>query len=368
MTDLPRISIAEAARAAGARLEGDGALTFARLAAPADAGPDALVYAADAEALAQAAAGGARAALTGEGADWRAAGLAAALVSARPRYALAGLSALFDAARDAGPPGVDPLASVARGAAVDPTAAIGPFCVVAEGAVIGPGARLVAQVHVGRGATIGAGCLLHPGARIGWGVTLGARCIVHPNAVIGADGFSFVTPERGAAEAARAGEGVGEAVRNTRLARIHSLGAVRVGDDVEIGAGATVDRGTLTDTVIGDGAKIDNLVQIAHNVTVGRNAMLCAQAGVAGSTTLGDRVVLGGQAGVADHVRVGDDVVAGARSGIGADVAPRQVVLGAPALPRDETIQILLATRRLPRLARTVAAIKKRLSAIDPNG
>jgi UDP-3-O-[3-hydroxymyristoyl] glucosamine N-acyltransferase len=256
---------------------------------------------------------------------------------------------------------------VAPDAEIAADAVIGPLCVVAEGARIGPRVRLIAQVYVGPHAEIGADSLLHPGARVGPEVRIGARCILHPNAVVGADGFSFVTPQRGAAEAARAGEGVTDDTANTRLARIHALGSVRVGDDVEIGAGATVDRGTLADTVIGAGAKLDNLVQIGHNVTVGENVMLCAQSGVAGSSVIGDRAILGGQAGVADHVRVGADTVIGAKSGVGSDVGPRQVMLGAPAVPRDEFLQIVLGWRRLPRLIHAVAALKKRLSEPDGN-
>lgn len=186
--------------------------------------------------------------------------------------------------------------------------------------------------------------------RIADGVRIGARFIAQPNAVIGGDGFSFVTPEKGAVESAKATGAVALDALNTIHARIHSLGAVRIGDDVEVGAAACIDRGTLADTRIGNGAKIDNLVQIGHNVQVGDHCLLCSQVGIAGSAEIGDRVVLGGKVGVADHVDIGHDAVIAAASGVGASVKPRSVMMGAPAMPRDEWFRMMMAMRRLPRL------------------
>jgi UDP-3-O-[3-hydroxymyristoyl] glucosamine N-acyltransferase len=351
----------------GARVEGDAGLRVRRPAHPAEAGPDDLAIAMDAAHAAMLAQGRARAALMAEGADWRAAGLAAAILVARPRYALAQVTETF-APAPATAPGRHPSAAIAADAEIAPDAAIGPYCVIGAGARIGARTVLVAQASVGAGAEIGPDGLVHPGVRIGRGVRIGARAILHPNAVIGSDGFSFVTPAPGSVESVAATGRVAEDARNLRLARIHSLGGVEIGDDVEIGAGATVDAGTLSPTRIGAGTKIDNLVQIGHNVRIGAGCLICAQAGVAGSATLGDRVVLGGQSGVADHVTIGSDVVAGARSAIAANLADRAVVLGAPALPRDEALAIVMATRRLPKLVETVRALKKRLSASDPNG
>ena len=360
------LSLSRIASALGARFEGDGALMIARPAHPAEAGPDDLAVAMDAAHVAALAQGRARAALLKAGEDWRALGLVGAILVARPRYALAGLTQAF-AAPPSAPPGVHPSAVVAADAALGAGVAIGPLCVIGAGAVIGDGATLVAQVYVGEGARIGPDALIHPGVRVCAGVTIGARAILHPNAVIGSDGFSFVTPSPGSVESVEATGRVAEDARNLRWARIHALGAVSLGDDVEIGAGATIDSGTLADTRIGDGTKIDNLVQVGHNVRIGANCLLCAQVGVAGSAQIGDRVVLGGQSGVADHVRIGDDVVAGARSGVAGDAKPGSVLLGAPAIPRGEALAVMLAQRRLPGLVETVRALKKRLSAIDPS-
>lgn len=358
-------TLSAVAEASGLRLEGDGALAVARLSHPASAGPDDLAVAMDAAHAALLAKGRARAAVLAEGMDWRALGLDGALFVRRARYALSGLTGAF-AAPPAPPAGVHPTAVVAPDAEIAPDAAIGPLCVIGAGARIGAGAALVAQVFVGDRAQVGSGALLHPGVRIGHDVRLGARAIIQSNAVIGGDGFSFVTPERGAVESAKQTGAVAEDARNVTLARIHSLGAVTVGDDVEIGAGATIDRGTLADTVIGEGTKIDNLVQIGHNVRIGRSCLICGHVGVAGSTIIGDRVVLGGQVGIADHVTIGDDAVLAARSGVGSNVPAGAVMLGAPALKRDEAMRMMLAMRRLPRVIEDVRALKKRLSR-DPS-
>ena len=357
-------TVAEIAAALDARAEGLTELAMARPAHPAEAGAGDLAIAFDAAHQSRLAEGAARAAVLADGSDWRALGLEAAILVGRPRYALAGLTQAFAPPPET-PRGVHPSAVVAQDAEIAEGAAIGPFCVLGAGARIGARAVLAAHVTVGAGAEIGADGLLHEGVRIGRGVRIGARAIIHANAVIGADGFSFVTPQPGAVESVAATGRVAEDARNHRFARIHSLGAVRIGDDVEIGAGSTIDRGTLTDTRIGDGAKIDNLVQIGHNVSIGATCLLCAQVGVAGSARIGDRVVLGGKAGVADHVRIGSDTVVGAASGVAADAPDGSVLLGAPALPREEMLRIALGWRRLPRLIETVSALKKRLSAVE---
>ncbi len=359
-------TVREIAAALGMRVEGDAERRVRRPAHPAEAGPEDIALAMDGRHEGLLAAGRARVALLREGADWRALGLDAAIFAARPRWALAGLSARFAPPPDIGP-GIHALAVVDPAAEIGEGAAIGPFCVVAAGAAIGPGTVLRAQVFVGKGAEIGANGLLHPGVRVGAGVRIGARAVIHGNAVIGADGFSFVTPEPGAAESAARTGTVSEAARAQRLSKIHSLGAVAVGDDVEIGAGTCIDRGTLADTRIGSGTKIDNLVQIGHNARVGEGCLLCGQVGVAGSAVIGDRVVLGGQSGVADHVAIGADSVCGARSGVGSDLPAGSVVLGTPAMPRAEALQVMLSWKRLPALIARVRGIEKRLSATDAN-
>jgi len=200
------------------------------------------------------------------------------------------------------PAGVDRTAVVAPEARIDPSASVGPLCVVESRAVIGPGARLHALVYVGPGVEIGDDTVVHPHVSLRDGVRVGRRVIIHSGAVLGADGFGF-------------------AFDGTAHRKIPQVGGVLIEDDVEIGANTTIDRATFGDTIVGRGTKIDNLVQIGHNVVVGEHSLLVAQVGISGSSRLGRGVVLAGQVGVADHVTIGDGVIAGARSGIGASLA-----------------------------------------------
>jgi UDP-3-O-[3-hydroxymyristoyl] glucosamine N-acyltransferase len=297
-------SIREIAKALGAQAEGDLDLTVTGAADPAMAGPDDLALAMAEKYADGLARGRARAAILWPGADWRGVGLAAAIWVPRPRLAMAGLTALMDE----GPriaPGIHPLAVVDPAAQIGPGAAIGPFVTIGAGVEIGPGARIASHVSIAEGARIGAAALILQGVRIGARVRIGDRFFAQPGAVIGADGFSFVTPEKSGVEAVRETLGAQGAVTEQSWVRIHSLGSVVIGDDVEVGANACIDRGTIRDTVIGSGTKTDNLVHIGHNVSVGRDCLLCGQVGIAGSARIGDRVVLAGQCGVNDNIFVG---------------------------------------------------------------
>jgi UDP-3-O-[3-hydroxymyristoyl] glucosamine N-acyltransferase len=351
------ITIAELAQALDAEAAGDTALVVTGAAEPSTAGAGEIALAmqpAFAEDLSK---GAARAAILWPGADWRALGLAAAILVRRPRYALAGITRVFD--RPLGlEPGIHPTAVIDPTAYIGQGAAIGAFTVIGAGARIGPGARILSHVSVGADAVIGRDVLLHAGVRIGARVTIGDRFIAQPGAVIGADGFSFVTPQPGLVEEARA-TGVIESREQAAYVRINSLGAVRIGDDVEVGANSCIDRGTIADTVIGTGTKIDNLVQIGHNVRIGETCLICGQAGVAGSTVIGDRVVIGGAASVADHLRIGSNVVITGRSGVASHVPDNRIMAGYPAVRMDQHVEIYKLLRRLPRLAARLESAQK---------
>lgn len=336
------------AEALGAAPLGDGAFKVDRPAHPAEAGAGDLAIAMDPSYADALRASPARAALVWEGADLADLGLVAAVAITRPRVGMSGITTIFAHAPDLAD-GIHPSAVIAPDAEIGAGAAIGPFAVIGARARIGAGARICSHVSIGADAAIGVDALIHAGVRIGARVTIGDRPIIHANAVIGADGFSFVTPEKSTVENAKETGGVAEA-RNSVWMRIHSLGAVTLGSDVEIGANTTIDRGTLHDTTVGTGTKIDNQVQIGHNVKIGASCLLCAQVGIAGSAVIGDRVVLGGKVGVADHVTIGSDVVVAASSGVASKVAPRSVMMGSPAIARDEYMKMMMAMRRLPRL------------------
>ncbi|MBB4265530.1 UDP-3-O-(3-hydroxymyristoyl)glucosamine N-acyltransferase [Roseospira visakhapatnamensis] len=287
----------------------------------------------------------------------------AVLAVGRPRVAMAQVTGAF-AATPGVPPGVHPSAVIEDDVTLGEDVAIGPFVHVAAGARIGDHTVLCSHVSVGARASIGPHSLIHAGARIGGGCTLGARVIIHHNASIGADGFSFVTPEKGSVETAKETGRV--QATNVGLMRVHSLGAVTLGDHVEVGACACIDRGTLTDTRVGDHTKIDDLVLIGHNVRVGSHCMLCGQVGIAGSAVVGDRVVLAGQVGVADHVSIGDDAVVAAGGGVGTDLQGRAVYAGTPAIEREQAFETWMMTRRLKALFRDVRTLKAAVKTLDP--
>jgi UDP-3-O-[3-hydroxymyristoyl] glucosamine N-acyltransferase len=194
--------------------------------------------------------------------------------------------------------------------------------------------------------------------RIGARVRIGDRFIAQPGAVIGGDGFSYVTPQPGVVDEAREGAAVSAAERQGYV-RINSLGAVSIGHDVEVGANATIDRGTIADTVIGDGTKVDNLVMVGHNVRVGRGCLLCGHTGIAGSAVIGDFCVLGGRASIADHARLGRAVVVTGNAAVSGHVPDGRIMMGYPGVRRDEFMAMFRALRRLPRfMARQEAAQK----------
>ena len=356
-------TIRDLAAALGAEAVGNLDLTILRASEPQSAGPQDLALATNpayADGLAK---GKAKAALLWPGADWLGLGLEAAIFAPRSRLAMAGLSRMLDAGPEIAP-GVHALTDIHPTAMIGEGASIAAFVVIGRNVTIGPGARIASHVSVSEGATIGCDALLMQGVKIGSHVTIGDRFIGQPGCVIGGDGFSFVTPEKSGVEEIRATLGHREEIREQAWTRIHSLGAVTLGDDVEVGANATIDKGTIRDTIIGRGTKIDNLVHLGHNVQVGEDCLICGQVGVAGSTRIGNRVVLAGQCGVSDNIFVGDDVIAGGSTKIFTNVPAGRVILGNPAVKMETQVEINKALRRLPRLAATVAELQKTVSKL----
>ncbi len=366
-TPITSHTIEDIARSLGARAEGDVAIAVDGAAEPASAGPAQLALAMDPKYAAGLAQGAARAAVLWEGADWRALGLQAAIFVARPRLAMAGLSRAFDPGPDIAA-GVHPSAVIDPSARIGAAAAIGPFVVIGRDVVIGTRARIASHVSIAEGARIGADALILQGARIGARVEIGDRFICHPGAVVGADGFSFVTPEKSGVEQIRETLGERATLDPQSWIRIHSLGTVEIGDDVELGANATIDRGTVRATSVGSGTKMDNLVHIGHNVQVGRDCLLCGQVGIAGSSRIGDRVVLAGQCGVSDNIFVGDDVIAGGATKIFTNAPAGRVLLGSPALKMETHVEAWKNIRRLGRLFTQVAELREIVTKLGQKG
>ncbi len=268
-----------------------------------------------------------------------------ALAVGNPRYAFAQALRLFNEQPYAAG-GVSDRAVVEPGVTIGADPTVHPFVVIGAGAVIGDRVTLHAGVSVEADAVIGNDCILYANVTVRTGVRIGDRVILHPGAVIGSDGFSFVTD-------------------GGKHHKIPQVGGVIIEDDVEIGANTTVDRATLGNTVIRKGTKIDNQVQIAHNVTIGEHCLMAAQTGVAGSSSLGQYVVLGGQAGVADHIRVGDRVMAGGGSAITRDVEAGQVVAGHNAMPLRDWLKVQVMLPKLPDLKRQIAQLLQRISELE---
>lgn len=358
-------TIEEIAKALGAKALGALDVEITGAAEPADAGPGDLALAMSEKYAGGLAKGQARAAILWEGADYRALGLEAAIIPARPRYAMAGLTAALDAGHGY-TSGIHPTAIVDEGAELGADVSVGAYAVIGAGARIGAGSVIGPQAYVGINSEIGEGATLHVGVRIGPRVRIGARFMAHAGACIGMDGFSFVTPEVNAVEQARASLGT-EATdaKAQSWVRIHSLGAVVVDDDVEIGCNTCIDAGTIRPTRIGAGTKIDNLVHVAHNVVVGRDCLFAAMVGIAGSSTIGNSVVFGGQVGVTDNTTVGDGVVGGGAAVILSKVPAGRVVLGYPAVKMDTHVDMYKAQRRLPRMMEEFAEMKTRLAALE---
>jgi UDP-3-O-[3-hydroxymyristoyl] glucosamine N-acyltransferase len=269
------------------------------------------------------------------------------LYVANPSLALAQVCARIEQSLWPKPPaGIHATAVIATDARIDPTAYIGPLCVVESGAAVGPRSVLDGSVHVGRGARIGEDCWLMPRVVLGAGCQLGRRVRLQPGVILGSDGFGY------------------EFVSG-RHEKVPQIGVVVVEDDVEIGANSTIDRARFGRTIIGEGTKIDNLVQVAHNVVVGKHCILCAQVGISGSTTLEDYVILGGQAGIGGHITLGKGTKAGGQSGIAFDTEPGSYLNGTPAIPYMLERRLQVLHQRLPDLFKRVDELEKRLSQPD---
>ncbi len=251
---------------------------------------------------------------------------AVAIVTARPYEAWARVAALFHPPAPA-QPGVHPSAVIAEGASVDPTAEIGPLAVIETGAEIGPRCRIGPAAVIGRGVVIGPDCRIGAHASLSHAI-LGARVYVYPGARLGQEGFGFATTKTG-------------------FLSVPQLGRVILEDDVEVGANTTIDRGSTRDTIIGAGSRLDNLVQIGHNVVLGRNCVVVAQTGIAGSTELGDFVQVGGQAGISGHLRIGRGARIGAQAGVISDVPAGAAMWGTPADLKVVTLRQVATLKRL---------------------
>ncbi len=263
-----------------------------------------------------------------------------------PSLAFAKLAAVLFPAAQQHPRGISPKAVLGKRVRLGKGVAIQPFVVIEEDVVIGDRSVIYAGSYVGRQARIGNDCLIYPNVSIRERVEMGHRVIIHSGTVIGSDGFGFATVK-----------GVHH--------KIPQVGMVVIEDDVEIGANVTIDRARFGKTVVGKGTKIDNLVQIAHNVVLGSGCILVAQSGISGSTILGNNVVLAGQAGIVGHITIGDNVIVGAQAGVSKSVPANTSVWGYPAKPLAKAKRINAVLQRLPELYKTIDEMRRRIEDLE---
>jgi UDP-3-O-[3-hydroxymyristoyl] glucosamine N-acyltransferase len=246
-----------------------------------------------------------------------------------PYFALAKIMTRWFSARPT-PKGVSAKASIAASARLGTNVAVGPFATIGENVVLGNNVTVFQGVSIEVGSNIGDDCIIYPNVVIYDGTRIGRRCIIHAGVVIGSDGYGF-------------------ALNEGKHHKIPQIGIVRIEDDVEIGAGTTIDRAALGETVIGEGTKIDNLVQIGHNVKIGKHCLLVSQVGIAGSTELGDYVAVAGQSGFSGHLKIGHRVQVAAKSAVLEDVPDDAKVMGSPAMPFKEFARRQAVVKRLAR-------------------
>ena len=242
--------------------------------------------------------------------------------------------------------GISKNATVEAGADVSPEAVVYPGVHVCRGARVEKQTVLYPGVFIGRDAVVGEASILYPGVTVYRRCRIGRRVVLHAGVVVGSDGFGFALPGR-------------------ENRKIPQVGYVQIDDDVEIGANTTIDRGALGRTWIQRGVKIDNLVQIAHNVVIGEYSIIVAQVGISGSAQLGKGVVIGGQAGIVGHIRIGDGVMAAARSGVHKDIPPGQIVAGSPHMPHREWLKMEACLPKLPEMREALAALQRRVAVLE---
>lgn len=268
------------------------------------------------------------------------------IVTEEPSLAFAKIVSWLAPCQIQHPKGIHPTALIGKGVFLGKEIALGPYVVVGDNVSIGDRTIVYSGSFIGDDTKIGADTLIYPNVSVRERISIGSRVIIHSGTVIGSDGFGFVSVDG-------------------RHHKIPQTGTVEIGDDVEIGANVTIDRARFDKTIVGKGTKIDNLVQIAHNVIIGENTLIISQVGISGSTVIGNNAVLAGQAGFVGHITIGDGAIIAAQAGVTKSVSANTFVSGYPARPHSEAKKVNACLQRLPRLYEEVSALKKRLAELE---
>ena len=348
----------EIAEALGCEYDGNADLEFSAPAEPRLASSNEIAMALEPNYIQQLKTTKARAAIVPFGFNWEKIGLDGVIFALKPKQTLLHLTNFFAVLIDIDE-GVHPSCLISENTLIGKGSKVGAFVSIGKNCSIGENVQIDSHTSIGNSVTIGENCIIHSGVRIGTRSKIGDRVIIHQNVVISSDGFSFIPI--GEKEEYQVNEN--DSLKNfSEHGRVASLGAVIIKNDVEIGANSCLDRGTIKDTIIGRGTKIDNLVHIGHNVSIGENCLICGQVGIAGSTVVEDRVIMGGQVGVADNLKIGHDTVLAGKTGVSANVPSNQFMMGSPAMKMETNVQAYKAFRRLPRLNKKIRDLEKLVS------
>lgn len=338
-----QMTLSQVADLTGGKLEGDGSVEITGLNGIEEAEPGDLVFVRDARYATKLSNTLASAVLIAELPEDCP---IPAVIVPNPDVAFLMMLQHFGSAQAGHPTGRHPHAHVASSAYIGANVAMGPGVCIEEDAVVGDNTVLYANVYIGRGTQIGSDCVLYPNVVVREGCTVGDRCIFHSGAMIGSDGFGFV-PAGG------------------QWIKVPQIGRVVIGDDVEIGSATCVDRATFGETRIGQGTKIDNLVQVGHNAKIGEHCAIAGCAGIAGSARIGNGVRIGASAGVVGHIDVCDGVTIATLAGVTESVAPGRTVSGFPAIDHKEQLRVMVAQRRLPEMLRRMKSLERKLEALE---
>ncbi len=343
-------TLAQLAERLGATVDGDGSVTITGVAAIESAGSGQLSFLANKKYSDHLKTTGASAVIVAPDLFGvpraRVAQNTSLLIHANPYYTFLQTLALFHPKPPSPPPGVDETARIGHKVKLGDRVYVGPNCVIDDGAELQDGAIILAGTFIGANSVIGAESVIGPHVTVVQGCAVGKRVRIHPGTIIGSDGFGYA-PVQGKHE------------------KIPQVGSVTIGDDVEIGACCAIDRATMGQTVIGRGTKIDNLVQIAHNVQIGEDCIIVAQVGISGSTKFGHHVTLAGQVGVAGHLVIGDNVTVGAQSGIGQNLPSGTMWFGSPAYEMSHQLRVIVAMNSLPDTLKHIRELEKRVAELE---
>lgn len=345
MPEKSRKTINELADHVGGRVRGDGDISIERVASLADAGIGDIAFLEDVKLIDAAMRSNASCLLVPDSVDEVA--KKSIIQVAHPKLAFAMIAELLHPPRVC-EPGIHPTAVVCESASVDDTAFIGPHALIGEHAKIGAGTQIHHGAHIGDNVVVGRNCIIHPNVTLYSGTTIRDRVILHASVVIGADGFGYVADEKNS------------------LHKFPQIGTVVIEDEVEIGAGSCVDRGALGETRIGRGTKIDNMVQVAHNVRIGERVIIAAQTGISGSTIIEDDAVIGGQVGLGDHAHVQSGAIIGSKAGIlPGKIVRKGVWWGIPVQPLAEYKRLNAHMHRLPQLREELKELQRRIKELE---